>query len=175
MFLHHRYIIPLHYHLLLQPNLTTLRFTGSVQIQIDVQNNSNWVVLHSKGLQISKATILGHNFAHLTDQVVVKPVGSLFSCFVSYVNPTISFGYRFFQFFITLPTSRLEFSPPGCSAAARSISCILNLEQNLLRGSMAFIRARIRPVKEKLGNKTAYFYSMYFLYKSFYSSSFILS
>ncbi|KAF6729730.1 Endoplasmic reticulum aminopeptidase 2 [Oryzias melastigma] len=65
-----RYIIPLHYHLLLQPNLTTLRFTGSVQIQIDVQNNSNWVVLHSKGLQISKATILDHNFAHLTDQVL---------------------------------------------------------------------------------------------------------
>uniref|UniRef100_A0A8C7ZMU3 Aminopeptidase n=1 Tax=Oryzias sinensis TaxID=183150 RepID=A0A8C7ZMU3_9TELE len=57
-----RYIIPLHYHLVLQPNLTTLRFTGSVQIQIDVQNNSNWVVLHSKGLQISKATILDHNF-----------------------------------------------------------------------------------------------------------------
>uniref|UniRef100_A0A8C7ZIJ0 Aminopeptidase n=1 Tax=Oryzias sinensis TaxID=183150 RepID=A0A8C7ZIJ0_9TELE len=69
-----RYIIPLHYHLVLQPNLTTLRFTGSVQIQIDVQNNSNWVVLHSKGLQISKATILDHNFAHLTDQVVLKPV-----------------------------------------------------------------------------------------------------
>uniref|UniRef100_A0A8C7ZHM9 Aminopeptidase n=1 Tax=Oryzias sinensis TaxID=183150 RepID=A0A8C7ZHM9_9TELE len=65
-----RYIIPLHYHLVLQPNLTTLRFTGSVQIQIDVQNNSNWVVLHSKGLQISKATILDHNFAHLTDQVL---------------------------------------------------------------------------------------------------------
>uniref|UniRef100_A0A3B3H2I0 Aminopeptidase n=1 Tax=Oryzias latipes TaxID=8090 RepID=A0A3B3H2I0_ORYLA len=65
-----RYIIPLHYHLVLQPNLTTLRFTGSVQIQIDVQNNSNWVVLHSKDLQISKATILDHNFAHLTDQVL---------------------------------------------------------------------------------------------------------
>uniref|UniRef100_A0AAQ5WXI2 Aminopeptidase n=1 Tax=Amphiprion ocellaris TaxID=80972 RepID=A0AAQ5WXI2_AMPOC len=56
-----RYIIPLHYHLFLHPNLTSLSFTGSVQIQIDVQNNTNWVVLHSKGLHISKATILDQN------------------------------------------------------------------------------------------------------------------
>ncbi|XP_071338888.1 endoplasmic reticulum aminopeptidase 2 [Trachinotus anak] len=65
-----RYIVPLHYRLLLHPNLTTLSFTGSVQIQIDVQNNTNWVVLHSKGLQISKATILNQNLAHLSDQVL---------------------------------------------------------------------------------------------------------
>uniref|UniRef100_A0A672YSZ3 Aminopeptidase n=1 Tax=Sphaeramia orbicularis TaxID=375764 RepID=A0A672YSZ3_9TELE len=65
-----RYIIPIHYHLLLHPNLTSLSFTGSVQIQIDVQNNTNWVVLHSKGLQISKATILDQNFEHLSDQVL---------------------------------------------------------------------------------------------------------
>uniref|UniRef100_A0A8D0AKX0 Aminopeptidase n=1 Tax=Sander lucioperca TaxID=283035 RepID=A0A8D0AKX0_SANLU len=65
-----RYIIPLHYHLLLHPNLTSLSFTGSVQIQIDVQNNTNWVVLHSKGLQISKATIVDQNLAHLSDQVL---------------------------------------------------------------------------------------------------------
>lgn len=65
-----RYIIPLHYHLVLHPNLTSLSFTGSVLIQIDVQNNTNWVVLHSKGLQISKATIVDQNRAHLSDQVL---------------------------------------------------------------------------------------------------------
>ncbi|XP_023269255.1 endoplasmic reticulum aminopeptidase 2-like [Seriola lalandi dorsalis] len=65
-----RYIIPLHYRLLLHPNLTSLSFTGSVQIQIDVQNNTNWVVLHSKGLQIFNATILNQNLAHLSDQVL---------------------------------------------------------------------------------------------------------
>ncbi|XP_037115815.1 endoplasmic reticulum aminopeptidase 2 [Syngnathus acus] len=65
-----RYIIPLHYHILVHPNLTSLHFTGSVTIQIDVQNNTNWVVLHSKGLQISKATILDKNLAHLSDQVL---------------------------------------------------------------------------------------------------------
>lgn len=65
-----RYIVPLHYRLLLHPNLTSLSFTGSVQIQIDVQNNTNWVVLHNKGLQITKATILDQNLAHLSDQVL---------------------------------------------------------------------------------------------------------
>uniref|UniRef100_A0A665WWV9 Aminopeptidase n=1 Tax=Echeneis naucrates TaxID=173247 RepID=A0A665WWV9_ECHNA len=55
------YIVPLHYRLLLHPDLENLNFTGSVQIQIDVQNNTNWVVLHSKGLQISRATILNQN------------------------------------------------------------------------------------------------------------------
>ncbi|XP_056142069.1 endoplasmic reticulum aminopeptidase 2 [Lampris incognitus] len=65
-----RHITPLHYHLLLHPNLTTLTFTGSVQIQIHVHNNTNWVVLHSKGLQISKATVLDQNLAHLSDQVL---------------------------------------------------------------------------------------------------------
>uniref|UniRef100_A0A667XWC8 Aminopeptidase n=1 Tax=Myripristis murdjan TaxID=586833 RepID=A0A667XWC8_9TELE len=65
-----RYIIPLHYHLHLHPNLTTLSFSGSVRIQIHVENNTNWVVLHSKGLQISKATVLDENLAHLSDQVL---------------------------------------------------------------------------------------------------------
>ncbi|XP_053277343.1 endoplasmic reticulum aminopeptidase 2 [Pleuronectes platessa] len=65
-----RYIIPLQYDLFLHPNLTTLSFTGSVRIQIDVQNNTNWVVLHSKGLQIFKATILNQNLVHLSDQVL---------------------------------------------------------------------------------------------------------
>ncbi|XP_075871276.1 endoplasmic reticulum aminopeptidase 2 [Nelusetta ayraudi] len=65
-----RYIVPLHYQLLLHPNLTTLSFKGSVQIQIDVLNNTNWVVLHSKGLEIVKATILDQDFAHLSDKVL---------------------------------------------------------------------------------------------------------
>uniref|UniRef100_A0A665WXW5 Aminopeptidase n=1 Tax=Echeneis naucrates TaxID=173247 RepID=A0A665WXW5_ECHNA len=65
-----RYIVPLHYRLLLHPDLENLNFTGSVQIQIDVQNNTNWVVLHSKGLQISRATILNQNLAHLSEQVL---------------------------------------------------------------------------------------------------------
>lgn len=86
MFLCFRYIVPLHYHLLLHPNLTTLRFTGSVQIQIDVHNNTNWVVLHSKGLQISKATILDPDLAHVSDQVVTSTRGA-FSVTYQLDNP----------------------------------------------------------------------------------------
>ncbi|XP_061624083.1 endoplasmic reticulum aminopeptidase 2 [Phyllopteryx taeniolatus] len=65
-----RYVIPLHYRIAVHPNLTSLHLSGSVTIQIDVQNNTNWVVLHSKGLQISKATVLDKNLAHLSDQVL---------------------------------------------------------------------------------------------------------
>lgn len=68
----HRYIVPHHYRLLLHPNLTSLSFKGSVQIQIDVQNNTNWVVLHSKDLKILQATVLDQNLAHLSDQVDTK-------------------------------------------------------------------------------------------------------
>lgn len=64
------YIIPIHYHLLIHPNLTTLRFNGSVKIEIDVKNNTNWVVLHSKNLEIIAATVLDETEAHLSDKVL---------------------------------------------------------------------------------------------------------
>ncbi|XP_003975193.2 endoplasmic reticulum aminopeptidase 2 [Takifugu rubripes] len=65
-----RYIVPHHYRLLLHPNLTELSFKGSVQIQIDVQNSTNWVVLHSKDLKILQATVLDPNFSHLSDKTL---------------------------------------------------------------------------------------------------------
>uniref|UniRef100_A0A8C2GZU5 Aminopeptidase n=1 Tax=Cyprinus carpio TaxID=7962 RepID=A0A8C2GZU5_CYPCA len=64
------YIVPVHYHLLIHPNLTTLRFNGSVKIEIDVKNNTNWVVLHSKNLKIFTATVLDEHEAHLSDKVL---------------------------------------------------------------------------------------------------------
>ncbi|KAK2911697.1 hypothetical protein QQF64_027515 [Cirrhinus molitorella] len=64
------YIVPVHYHLLIHPNLTTLMFNGSVKIEIDVKNNTNWVVLHSKNLKIFTATVLDENEAHLSDKVL---------------------------------------------------------------------------------------------------------
>ncbi|XP_062873522.1 endoplasmic reticulum aminopeptidase 2 [Trichomycterus rosablanca] len=64
------YIIPIHYHLLIHPNLTTLRYNGSVKIEIDVKNNTNWVVLHSKNLEISAATVLDESEAHLSGKVL---------------------------------------------------------------------------------------------------------
>ncbi|XP_066509894.1 endoplasmic reticulum aminopeptidase 2-like isoform X1 [Hoplias malabaricus] len=64
------YIIPIHYHLLIHPNLTTLRFTGSVKIEIDVVNNTNWVVLHSKNLEITSANVLDESEAHLFEKAL---------------------------------------------------------------------------------------------------------
>ena len=64
------YIVPVHYHLLIHPNLAALNFTGSAKIEIDVKNNTNWVVLHSKGFNITTATILDESEAHLSERVL---------------------------------------------------------------------------------------------------------
>ncbi|MBN3282455.1 ERAP1 aminopeptidase, partial [Polyodon spathula] len=48
-------VSPLRYDLLIHPNLTTLDFTGSVRITVQVKEDTGFVVLHSKHLHISKA------------------------------------------------------------------------------------------------------------------------
>ncbi|XP_072215386.1 leucyl-cystinyl aminopeptidase isoform X4 [Excalfactoria chinensis] len=50
-------VVPLHYDLDLHPNLTTLKFTGSVKIVVNVTQVTKKIVLHSSGLNITKATI----------------------------------------------------------------------------------------------------------------------
>lgn len=47
---------PLHYDLFIHPNLTYLNFSGTVQIQIHVQEETRFIILHSKDLQIIRAT-----------------------------------------------------------------------------------------------------------------------
>ena len=49
---------PLHYDLFIHPNLTALNFTGTVQIQLEVLQNTSVIILHSRDLQISKAALL---------------------------------------------------------------------------------------------------------------------
>ncbi|XP_043565739.1 leucyl-cystinyl aminopeptidase-like isoform X1 [Chiloscyllium plagiosum] len=51
-------VVPVHYDLTLHPNLTTMKFTGSVQITLRVKEDVNNITLHSYGLNISKATIV---------------------------------------------------------------------------------------------------------------------
>ncbi|KAI5618528.1 endoplasmic reticulum aminopeptidase 1 isoform X1 [Silurus asotus] len=48
-------VSPFHYTLLIQPNFTSLDFSGSVKIRVDVLEDTHTVVLHAKDLTISRA------------------------------------------------------------------------------------------------------------------------
>uniref|UniRef100_A0A8C8SF67 Leucyl-cystinyl aminopeptidase n=1 Tax=Pelusios castaneus TaxID=367368 RepID=A0A8C8SF67_9SAUR len=50
-------VVPLHYELVLQPNLTTTEFAGFVQITVKVIQVTRNIVLHSSRLNITKATL----------------------------------------------------------------------------------------------------------------------
>ena len=51
-------INPLNYDLFLHPNLTTFKFLGTVSIQLKVKKVTNFIVLHSKGLNISNYEVV---------------------------------------------------------------------------------------------------------------------
>lgn len=52
------HVLPLHYDLLIHPNLTSLDFTGEATIKMAVQKDTSVIVLHSKELKISHAALL---------------------------------------------------------------------------------------------------------------------
>ncbi|XP_061478755.1 endoplasmic reticulum aminopeptidase 1 isoform X2 [Rhineura floridana] len=54
-----KHVIPVHYDLLIHPNLTTLTFSGLAKIEITVTQQTSSIILHSKYLQITKAAIQG--------------------------------------------------------------------------------------------------------------------
>lgn len=56
---------PVHYDLLIHPNLTFLNFTGRVQIKLEVQQDTEHILLHSKNLHISKAVVLQSGDGHV--------------------------------------------------------------------------------------------------------------
>ncbi|KAM6037102.1 endoplasmic reticulum aminopeptidase 1 isoform 1-T2 [Theristicus caerulescens] len=52
-----KHVVPLRYHLLIHPNLTTLTFAGTAAIEVTVTHQTSVVVLHSKGLHITGAAV----------------------------------------------------------------------------------------------------------------------
>ncbi|XP_004678177.1 PREDICTED: endoplasmic reticulum aminopeptidase 2 isoform X2 [Condylura cristata] len=50
-------VIPLHYELYVHPNLTSLDFVGSEQIEVLVRDATQFIILNSKDLEITKATL----------------------------------------------------------------------------------------------------------------------
>ncbi|XP_056602424.1 leucyl-cystinyl aminopeptidase isoform X1 [Triplophysa dalaica] len=50
---------PMHYDILLHPNLTTMNFRGNVSIRVQVTEETNKMVLHSSNMNIVKATFQG--------------------------------------------------------------------------------------------------------------------
>uniref|UniRef100_A0A8C0JAB5 Aminopeptidase n=1 Tax=Chelonoidis abingdonii TaxID=106734 RepID=A0A8C0JAB5_CHEAB len=51
-------IVPIQYDLCVHPNLTTVRFTGLERIEIFVRENTRFIILHSKDLEITSAVLL---------------------------------------------------------------------------------------------------------------------
>ncbi|XP_038258642.1 endoplasmic reticulum aminopeptidase 2-like isoform X2 [Dermochelys coriacea] len=66
------WILPVHYDLLIHPNLTSLRFMGSVKIQVTVVHETSTVVLHSKHLEITSAAIEEENGKTQADLKQIK-------------------------------------------------------------------------------------------------------
>lgn len=51
------HVVPLHYHLLIHPNLTTQTFSGTAAIDLTVTRQTSAVILHSKRLRVAWAAI----------------------------------------------------------------------------------------------------------------------
>ncbi|KAM8960222.1 leucyl-cystinyl aminopeptidase [Pelodytes ibericus] len=51
-------VIPLQYNITLHPNLSTMAFTGVVNIKLNILENTKNIILHSSGLQITKTSVL---------------------------------------------------------------------------------------------------------------------
>uniref|UniRef100_A0A3B4T8I6 Endoplasmic reticulum aminopeptidase 1b n=1 Tax=Seriola dumerili TaxID=41447 RepID=A0A3B4T8I6_SERDU len=80
-------VSPIHYDLIIHPNLTTFDFTGVARIELDVHEDTSVIILHAKQMQISNVLLLApegvrplqvlenprfHQLALLSDSVLTK-------------------------------------------------------------------------------------------------------
>uniref|UniRef100_U3IG19 Aminopeptidase n=1 Tax=Anas platyrhynchos platyrhynchos TaxID=8840 RepID=U3IG19_ANAPP len=70
------HVVPLHYHLLIHPNLTTQTFTGTAAIDLTVTRQTSAVILHSKRLHVAWAAI-GAQEARVLEQQALEQVALL--------------------------------------------------------------------------------------------------
>uniref|UniRef100_A0A8B9T1Z0 Aminopeptidase n=1 Tax=Anas platyrhynchos TaxID=8839 RepID=A0A8B9T1Z0_ANAPL len=70
------HVIPLHYHLLIHPNLTTQTFTGTAAIDLTVTRQTSAVILHSKRLHVAWAAIRAQE-ARVLEQQALEQVALL--------------------------------------------------------------------------------------------------
>ncbi|KAM9167640.1 endoplasmic reticulum aminopeptidase 1 [Mergus octosetaceus] len=70
------HVVPLHYHLLVHPNLTTQTFTGTAAIDLTVTRQTSAVILHSKRLHVAWAAV-GAQEARVLEQQALEQVALL--------------------------------------------------------------------------------------------------
>lgn len=95
-------IEPSHYILRIRPNVTTETFTGSVDIELNIKNTTDFIVLHSKELNISEVNLTTSkgnvgikliNYCTEREQVVITLNEKLLSN--SYYTLSIKFSGHF--------------------------------------------------------------------------------
>lgn len=105
-------VMPVHYDILLHPNLTTMKFSGSVQITVKILQVTWHIILHSSKLNITKATLASLSSSQpkpveileypLNDQIAILasealPVGQVYNIsmeFSSNLSSTYSGFYK---------------------------------------------------------------------------------
>ncbi|KAM4706913.1 endoplasmic reticulum aminopeptidase 1 isoform 1-T2 [Discoglossus pictus] len=106
------HILPLEYDLLIHPNLTTLTFIGVAKITVTITKQTNFVILHSKNLEITKTKIerkMGSSLVHqdllllqqpANEQIALQSadplvVGKNYTLYIEY-NANLSSSFRGF-------------------------------------------------------------------------------
>uniref|UniRef100_A0AAY4CMT3 Aminopeptidase n=1 Tax=Denticeps clupeoides TaxID=299321 RepID=A0AAY4CMT3_9TELE len=122
-------ILPLHYDLLIHPNLTRLAFKGAVSIKLSVQQDTEVIVMHSKDLQISKTALLNPDgsvngslqlleypeyqlIALLTEHTVLKS-GNVYSLYMEFAANLSESFHGFYK--STYRTSKGEVRNLACT------------------------------------------------------------
>ncbi|RWS08189.1 Aminopeptidase N precursor-like protein [Dinothrombium tinctorium] len=84
------FITPLHYDLFMHPNLTSFTNKGSVEILFQVEQKTDFVVIHSKELNISEVTLTDNSdkFIKVIKMLEYIPHEQIYLQFANYLQPS---------------------------------------------------------------------------------------